>query len=59
MNPTDILCPTCKNSHLREIQLPPQPMRSIGENEANPENVRVVYVCLSCTKMLSEEELEI
>jgi hypothetical protein len=34
-------------------------MRSIGENEANPENVRVVYVCLSCTKMLSEEELEI
>ena len=59
MNPTEILCPNCKNSHLREIRLPPQSMNSIWGDEAKTENIRLFYVCLSCTKMLSEEELNI
>ena len=59
MNPTDILCPTCKNSHLREIKLPPQSKKSIRGNETKTENVRLFYMCLSCTKMLSEEEINI
>ncbi len=59
MNPTDILCPACKNSHLREIKLPPQSNESFRGNEANAVKDRLFYVCLSCTKMLSEEELNI
>jgi hypothetical protein len=59
MNPTNILCPSCKNSHLREIKLPAQSKKSIWENEAKTEKARLFYVCLSCTKMLSEEEINI
>jgi hypothetical protein len=57
MNLTDILCPTCKNSLLREIKLPAHSKTSIGGDETKPEKARLYYVCLSCTKMLSEEEL--
>jgi hypothetical protein len=59
MYPTEILCPQCKNSHLREIKIPPQSTFSIWGDGAKTENVRLFYVCLSCTKMLSEEELNI
>lgn len=58
MKLTDIICPTCKNSHLREIKLPVQSKKSIWGNETKTEAVRLFYVCLSCTKMLSEEEVK-
>ena len=57
MKLTDIICPTCKNSHLREIKLPVQSKKSIWGNDTKTEAVRLFYVCLSCTKMLSEEEV--
>jgi DNA-directed RNA polymerase subunit RPC12/RpoP len=59
MNITEILCPYCRNSHLREIKLPPQSINSVWGDEAKKKSARVFYMCLSCTKMLSEEELNI
>jgi hypothetical protein len=59
MNQTDILCPYCKNSHLREITLPPPSTRSIWGGKEKDGRTRKFYMCLSCTKMISEEELNI
>jgi hypothetical protein len=59
MNLTEILCPKCKKSHLREIRIPPQSTWSLWEDETKTENIRLFYMCLSCTKMLSEEEVNI
>lgn len=54
---SDILCPYCKNSHLGEIRLPPQYKNSPRGDDAKTEKIRLLYVCLSCTKMINEEEL--
>jgi len=59
MYPTEILCPNCKNSHLREIKLPPQSKKPVWGDEDKTVNARLFYMCLSCTKMLSEEDLDI
>lgn len=59
MNRTEILCPYCKNSHLREIKLPPRSLDSIGGDGVKIEGIKLFYICLSCTKMMNEEELNI
>jgi hypothetical protein len=59
MKQTEILCPFCENSYLREIKIPHQETKSIWGDEAKKEKARLFYMCLSCTKMLSEEELNI
>jgi DNA-directed RNA polymerase subunit RPC12/RpoP len=59
MYETDILCPYCKNSHLREIKLPSPIPSTIWEGKEKNENIRKFYVCLSCSKMINEEELNI
>ena len=57
MYTTEILCPICKETHLRESQVSYSVKRNVDGTELETEVTRSFLICYSCKMTFFEKEL--
>jgi len=52
---TDIVCPICEETHLKNIKIPGKKREEKGQGQSS--NFRSFYICFACKMTFFEEDL--